>query len=868
MTQQASPAGSASAAPGAPGRAALAPELASLAQLAATLCQAPLGALIVGGEGQAIAGQQAALIERMLLEHDPFAAPTAETEGVFEVPNIVLDRRFARCACATGALALRAYAACALRTARGEVLGRIAVYNTAARKLTAVQRQALAALAQQAVAQLELRARVAELELACARPAGATPSASGAPSAASGSAQALDPAGGFAEAIDHTGLVEHAPVAIYFADHAGSIKYANLEYRRVFYLAPGQSMDDWALAVHPEDRPRMQESWADFCRNPRSTRFEYRTLSPDGATHYFAELVVPMPGSSGYVGTISDFTELVTTRGDLRRAETVFRNTIDQAPLGIAYAERSGRLLRFNEAFCTLLGATAAELEHKTATEITHAEHAGAVAAQLERLWLGEIEFIDTEKRLLRKDGTPVWVRSTTALVREGARVECSVEFIRDISQRKELAAALEQQQTLLEAVISDLPIALLACDMQGNVTHYNRAALDLQCVQPYEPGDPDATGSFAKVVADVYLTDGVTRVAEEDLPLARALRGETISNLELIVAPAEGPHRTILSSARRLIAPGGATLGAVAVIQDTTERKQQEIELERTHKELVTASRQAGMAEVATNVLHNVGNILNSVNISASLVAERLRQSKVQGIARLAALLTEQGPRLGQFMTEDDRGKRIPEYLSTLGEQVQADQRVALEEINSLRENLEHIKDTVAMQQSYAKRLGVTETVEVVDLVEDSLRLNAGAFARHGVTLRREFSPVPALTVDRHKVLQILVNLVRNAKYACDDAGKPDKLITLKIEPSELGVRIAVVDNGIGIKPEHMGRLFTHGFTTRSSGHGFGLHSSALAARELGGTLHAESDGLGHGAAFILDLPRNPPETGRSGGQ
>ena len=232
------------------------------------------------------------------------------------------------------------------------------------------------------------------------------------------------------------------------------------------------------------------------------------------------------------------------------------------------------------------------------------------------------------------------------------------------------------------------------------------------------------------------------------------------------------------------MLGPEGQPLGAVAVIQDTTERKAQEMELERVHKELVTASREAGMAEVATNVLHNVGNILNSVNISASLVAERMRQSKAAGVSRLAALLVEQGDRVGQFITEDHRGKRMPEYMAALGEQLAADQRSALEELALLRENLEHIKDTVNMQQSYAKLCGVTETVEVVDLVEDSLRLNAGAFARHGVTLQREFGEVPPINVDKHKVLQILVNLVRNAKYACDDSGRSDKRITLRIAP------------------------------------------------------------------------------------
>ncbi|HLW23792.1 MAG TPA: PAS domain S-box protein [Steroidobacteraceae bacterium] len=827
---------------------------ASLAQAAATLCQVPLGSVVIKDQGIAATGTAAALLERVLLEHDPFDAPTHETDDVLEVPNIVLDRRFNHCACATGPLALRAYAGCALRTSKGEVLGRIGVYNTAARRLTPAQRQGLKTLAQQCALQLELHSRIAELEMVCG-----APTAARAAQSASGAINRLVTTAAPTDVDVLRALLDSAPVAIYRSDPTSVIGYVNRAYRRIFNLKPDQTVDDWALGVHPDDRARMEATWAAFCKDPRPSRFEYRTLGPDGQTRFFEELVVPIEGAPGFVGTIADFTDLVTARGDLRRAESLHRNTFDQAPLGIIYADRGGRLERVNAAFCALLGVTAAELDGVLGTTITHAEDAPSSVVQLERLWNGEIDYIDCEKRYVRKDGSCVWVRTTTALVREGGTAERSVEYVRDISHRKELAAALLQQQTLLEAVISDLPVALLACDVHGNITHYNRAAVELECVQPYEPVDCEATGSFARI-ADVYLIDGVTQLAADDLPLARALRGETISNLELVIAPADGPRRTALSSARRLVGPDGQTLGAVAVIQDTTARKQQEIELERTHKELVTASRQAGMAEVATNVLHNVGNILNSVNISASLVAERLRQSKAQGIARLAALLIEQGPRLGQFMSEDERGKRIPEYLAALGEQLLADQRVALEEITALRENLEHIKDTVAMQQSYAKRLGVTETVAVVDLVEDSLRLNAGAFTRHGVTLRREFTPVPPIHVDRHKVLQILVNLIRNAKYACDDAGKAEKLITLKIEPSERGVRIAVIDNGIGIEPEHMGRLFTHGFTTRQSGHGFGLHSGALAARELGATLHAESAGPGQGASFILDLPLSAP--------
>jgi signal transduction histidine kinase len=274
------------------------------------------------------------------------------------------------------------------------------------------------------------------------------------------------------------------------------------------------------------------------------------------------------------------------------------------------------------------------------------------------------------------------------------------------------------------------------------------------------------------------------------------------------------------------------------------------------SRSQLSDQSFQAGRAEVATNVLHNVGNILNSINISVSLVAERVKQSKAPGVSRLAALLREQGVRLGEFMNDDERGKRVPEYLATLGEQLASDQRMALEELSSLRENLEHIKETVAMQQKFAKLCGVTEVVTVADLVEDSLRLNAGAFTRHGVGLQREFAEVPAISVDRHKVLQILINLVRNAKYACDESGRADKLLILRIENVDRGVRISVIDNGVGISPENMARLFNHGFTTRESGHGFGLHSAAIAAQELGGSLRAHSEGVGRGATFMLELP------------
>src|SRR5271168_545370 len=143
-------------------------------------------------------------------------------------------------------------------------------------------------------------------------------------------------------------LLDSAPVAVYHTDAAGNMTYSNPEYRRIFGLKLGHSPDAWAQRVHPDDRARMEEAWADFCRQPVPSRFDYRTQAGDGTFHHFSEQVVAANGVPGWVGTISDFSDLVTARDSLRRAETMFRNTFDQAPIGIAYADRSGRFLRCN----------------------------------------------------------------------------------------------------------------------------------------------------------------------------------------------------------------------------------------------------------------------------------------------------------------------------------------------------------------------------------------------------------------------------------------------------------------------------------------------------------------------------------------
>ncbi len=299
-----------------------------------------------------------------------------------------------------------------------------------------------------------------------------------------------------------------------------------------------------------------------------------------------------------------------------------------------------------------------------------------------------------------------------------------------------------------------------------------------------------------------------------------------------------------------------GEIIGTFGISKDITAIIEAENKLREVHQQLLETSRLAGMAEVATSVLHNVGNVLNSVNVSATLLLENLKKSKAGYLARVVAMLKEHAADLGAFLTADPKGRQIPEFLGQLAGQLAGEQETAVRELETLRQNIEHIKEIVAMQQSYAKISGLSETVPVSELVEDALAMNAAGLSRHDIELVREFGETPPITVEKHKVLQILVNLIRNAKYACDDAVQADKKITLRIARQEQDVLITVMDNGVGIPPENLTRIFSHGFTTRKDGHGFGLHSGALTARELGGALTVHSDGPGRGATFILKLP------------
>jgi len=293
-------------------------------------------------------------------------------------------------------------------------------------------------------------------------------------------------------------------------------------------------------------------------------------------------------------------------------------------------------------------------------------------------------------------------------------------------------------------------------------------------------------------------------------------------------------------------------------------ELREMQGRLVQSSKVLAEVSRRAGMAEVATGVLHNVGNALNGVNISAEVTAARVAELKLASVARIADLLQQHGERLASYLTEDPQGRAVPAFLKRLGENLLDERERIAAEIRTLQQHVEHIKWIVSKQQANAKTTGLTEPCQPAQLMDDAIGIAGGALEALGVAVVRDYQPMPEALLQKHKVLQILVNLVSNAKNALCESGRDDKRMVARVSRAgaqggggEGGpLRIELSDNGVGIAEVHMDKLFTHGFTTRDHGHGFGLHTSALAAQEMGGSLTCTSAGAGRGATFVLELP------------
>jgi len=259
--------------------------------------------------------------------------------------------------------------------------------------------------------------------------------------------------------------------------------------------------------------------------------------------------------------------------------------------------------------------------------------------------------------------------------------------------------------------------------------------------------------------------------------------------------------------------------------------------------------------------VLHNVGNVMNSVNVGASVTRDSVKELPIEGLSRAVDLLDQNLERLPEYLRSDPLGRKLPEYLRKLAVALTEEKQAILANVDQLSGHLEHMKKIIAAQQSYAKVTGVTEVCTLEEIAETALAISEAALRGSNIQIVRNYEKLPPVLADRHQIMQILVNLISNAKHALEEVGQTNRELLVGISAVEGGVRLEVRDNGLGISRENLAKIFNHGFTTKKKGHGFGLHNCANAAQQMDGSLTAYSDGPGKGASFVLRLPVNYAE-------
>ncbi len=616
----------------------------------------------------------------------------------------------------------------------------------------------------------------------------------------------------------------------------------------------------------------------------------------------------------GTFGISKDITAIKEAEAKLDYERELLRTLLDNLPVAIYFKDRESRFVRLSKAMaekarshvadnrCLSNGNPNGSNGHNSPHE--YSEVNGLVAEDFAKGLIGKSDFdlfteeharaayedeqsvislgkpiVDKLERETHPDGKFTWCLTTKGPWRDkSGDIVGTFGISKDVTAIKEAEAKLAYERELFQSLLDHLPDCIYFKDTESRFVRVSKSkaettlqtARDLYLAKhPAEasnglPAHLNSVEEFAKFLIgktdlDTFDDEFARAAIEEEQAIIRT--GEPLIGKLERVAKADGSAIWMLVTKMPWHNKDGNIIGTFGVSRDITALKVAEDELATAHHRLLETSRLAGMAEVATDVLHNVGNVLNSVNVSSSLVIDRVRESKLASLPKLARLLEKNNARLGEFIVNDPQGKQIPGYLTALAECFAEDQTVMLKELDDLRKNIDHIKQIVAMQQSYAKVAGVVEQVTAEQLVEDALHINTAALTRHRVRVQRAFQEGPPLLTERHKVLQILVNLIRNAKYALHESTQPDKVMTIKIEnEDDKHVKIQVIDNGVGIPEENLSRIFSHGFTTRRNGHGFGLHSSALAVRELGGTLQGQSEGPDKGATFTLRLPCQPP--------
>lgn len=672
-------------------------------------------------------------------------------------------------------------------------------------------------------------------------------------------------------------VFENSLDGIVYCDMAGHFLECNPAYERMLGYTAGELSQLDFMQITPdewhafENKIIQQKIIGQGC----SGLYQKEYIHKDGTVFPVELSVYLIRGDAGHplgmFGVVRDISQRMTLEKELKQHQLCLEQLVEERTQDLwnEMGERSKteEVLRFanyaldhaadaafwlkagdaqfiyvNDKACTVLGYTQEELLKMGPADIDADYQTGN--AEERQTNLKQTGCSRLESRLRTRDGTLIPVEiSSYYMEYEGNGYH--INFARDTTRRKQVEEEIAIFQRFAEASQQGFGMG----NMDFYLTYTNPALARIL-------GFPSPDQAKRTFIPDYYLESDKARLTQEILPLVLE-QGQCTVEMPLVsiqekVTPTIQNIFVICDDEKKPICFAN-------VIADITERKETESKLKAAQKELVETAHRAGMADVASAVLHNVGNVLNSINVTTELIQGKISNSKLSKLRQLSDLLQTHANDLGAFVSEDPRGQHVLVYLNELNRILVKEQSDIQAKLLRLTKHVQHVINVVSTQQAYARVSGVEEQLILNEVVEDAIQVTEAALDRHAIRVVREFGELLLARSNKNRLIQILVNLMSNGKYALVESGKADRVLTIRLY--RCGVdrcRIEVEDNGTGIAPENLPKIFRHGFTTKKHGHGFGLHSSALAAKELGGSLTVHSGGVDQGATFCLELPTN----------
>ncbi len=576
-----------------------------------------------------------------------------------------------------------------------------------------------------------------------------------------------------------------------------------------------------------------------------------------------ANLLIDETGEAvGLSGVARDITDRKLAQEALRESEERLRSIFMNSTLGIFRTTPQGKVIAANPAAAEMFGY---EDPEETAREIDDISQE-LYADPEDRVWVMEALQLNGQMNaelMFRRRGAddshfPAQLNLWTVANEDGS-IRCIEGMIEDITDRRQLLEAVRQSEERLQLAFDAANDGLFDHNLKTGTMYLSPRYYSML---GYEPGDFEP--SMNKVIELLHPDDF------EKGPQAFEKHRKTGEPYDLEARFRHKNGEWIWIHTRGKVVEwdeDGEPLRFVGTNVDITKRKQAEEELKLAQQELLDAAHNAGMAEIATSVLHNVGNALNGAITSTTVMDKTLKHTRLSHLTRLAGLIDQHKDDLANFVATSEQGKKLPQFFNQLSEVISGEHARIKDELKSLEKSHEHIRQIIALQQQYAGMPGYKEDVYAADLVNDAVQLFGASFQRHSIKFKVDRPKnLPAVHVEKHKVLQILINLLKNARDAVRDTDRSDREITVHIHQNGTDdLKIEVKDNGVGIRDEDMQKIFGYGFTTKRDGHGYGLHGCANSAREMGGELTASSEGANKGATFTLTLPLEETEDQRA---